>query len=128
MENSRDDLGHVSYIAAVDIAIADTSNLDNLSAQERRDKGLVISTNSGILQRDTPEGAVAEADLERSLPQLNFGCEALLFQGLPRKSDTLVQVTRGMIHLIALGGLNRETLQQIPGKALLSMGAHFLPR
>ena len=128
MENSREDLGHVSYIAAVDIAISDTSNLDNLRAQERGDKGLVISTNSGILQRNTPEGAVAEADLERPLPPLNFGCEALLFQGLPRKSDTFAQVTRGGIHLIAFGCLNRETLEQIPGKALLSRGADLLPR
>lgn len=126
MEFSREELGNVSYIAAVDIAIADTSNLDNLSTQERRDKGLVISTNGGILQRNTPEGAVGEEDLDRAISPLNYGCEALPFQGLLRHSDTLAQVTRGSIYLIPLGGLNRETLQQIPGKALLNMGADLL--
>ena len=127
-ETSREELGHFSYIAAADIAIADTGNLDNLRSQECRDEGLFISTNSRILQRNAPEGAVAEVDMERVIPPLNFGCEALLFQGLLRKSDTLAQVTRGRIHLIALGGRNRQTLEQIMGKVLLHMGADIFLR
>lgn len=125
--NPWEELDDVSYIAAVDIAIADTSHLDYFRAEECGEKGLVIGTDSGILQRNTTEGAVGEVDSDRALPLLNFGCEALTFQDLLNKSDALAESTIGRIYLIALGGLKRETLEQIAEKAIPGIGADLCP-